>query len=66
MVVVVARLVSLVKADYDKIAGYSPLSDVVEHSELDLDMQEIEDNADLGTEAGFSAAWTAYSVGGNR
>ncbi|CBN77422.1 conserved unknown protein [Ectocarpus siliculosus] len=47
------------------IAGYTPVSDVVEHSELDLDVAEIEAGADLLSEAGFATAYTAYSVGGN-
>ena len=42
------------------------VSDVVEHSELDLDVADIETNADLETEAGLTAAYTAYSEGGNR
>lgn len=41
-------------------------SDVVEHSELDLDMADIEAGADLLTAAGFTAAFTAYSEGGAR
>lgn len=53
-------------ADYDPIAGYTPVSDVVEHSELDLDMADVEEGADLETDPGFLAAWIAYSVGGNR
>lgn len=55
-----------VNADIDPIAGYTPVSDVVPHSELDLDMQELSVAADLETEEGFEAAWTAYAVGGNR
>ncbi|CAM9800300.1 unnamed protein product [Ectocarpus sp. 13 AM-2016] len=51
---------------YADIAGYTPVSDVVEHSELDLDVADIETNADLETEAGLTAAYTAYSEGGNR
>ncbi|CAN0089212.1 unnamed protein product, partial [Ectocarpus sp. 12 AP-2014] len=47
------------------IAGYTPVSDVVEHSELDLDVADIETNADLLTEPGFAAAYVAYSEGGN-
>ena len=62
----VAKLVSMAAADFDMIAGYTPLSDVVEHSELDLDMEDIEVGADLQTDAGFLAAWKAYSEGGNR
>ncbi|CAM9887341.1 unnamed protein product [Ectocarpus sp. 8 AP-2014] len=50
---------------YADIAGYTPVSDVVEHSELDLDVAEIEAGADLLTEAGFTTAYTAYSEGGN-
>lgn len=42
------------------------VSDVVEHSELDLDVLSMEVGADLLTEAGFAAAFTHYSVGGNR
>ena len=42
------------------------VSDVVEHSELDLDVAEMETNADLETEDGLAAAYTVYSEGGNR
>ena len=50
----------------DPIAGWTPVSDVVEHSKLDLDTLEMETNADLQTDEGFVAAYEAYSVGGNR
>ncbi|CAN0397378.1 unnamed protein product, partial [Ectocarpus fasciculatus] len=50
---------------YADMAGYTPVSDVVEHSELDLDVADIETNADLETEDGLTAAYTAYSEGGN-
>lgn len=60
------RLNTLVAADHDPIAGYTPVSDVVEHSELDLDMAELEEGADSETVAGFEEAWRAYAVGGNR
>lgn len=63
---VVALSSFAVDADYDAIAGYTPVSDVVEHSELDLDMVELEAAADLETDAGFLQAWTVYSTGGNR
>lgn len=53
-------------ADHDPIAGYTPVSDVVEHSEIDLDMAAIETGADNLTEAGFAAAYIAYAEGGNR
>ncbi|CBN78873.1 probable high CO2 inducible periplasmic protein [Ectocarpus siliculosus] len=62
---VLAAVTRAAVASYDDIAGYTPVSDVVEHSELDLDMQELEEGADLQTDAGFAAAYTAYSVGGN-
>ncbi|CAM9671455.1 unnamed protein product, partial [Hapterophycus canaliculatus] len=52
-------------ASYDPIAGYTPVSDVESHSLLDLDMEEMESNADLKTIAGFTAATSAYSEGGN-
>lgn len=42
------------------------VSDVVEHSELDLDVLDMETNVDLLTTAGMTAAYTAYSEGGNR
>ena len=51
---------------FDPIAGWTPVSDVVEHNKLDLDTLAMETNADLQTEEGFSAAYEAYSVGGNR
>lgn len=51
---------------FTAMAGYMPVSDVVEHSELDLDMVEMEGSADLKTDAGFLAAWNIYSVGANR
>ena len=44
----------------------STVSDVIEHSQLDLDMADIEAGADLLSEAGFTTAFTAYSEGGNR
>lgn len=53
-------------ADYDPIAGYTPVSDVIEHSEIDLDMGEVESGVDELTEAGLVSAYTAYAVGGNR
>lgn len=56
----------LVAADHDPIAGYTPVSDVLEHSQIDLDMVELEAGADLETDAGFAAAWDAYNNGGNR
>eukprot|EP00752_Nemacystus_decipiens_P007947 g7100.t1 len=62
---VAASYLTAVVADYDPIAGYTPVSDVVPHSLLDLDVEEMEVGADLQTEAGFAAAWTAYSEGGN-
>lgn len=55
-----------VGASFDVIAGYEPVSDVVPHSLLDLDMEEMDAGADLKTDAGFTAAFTAYSEGGNR
>ena len=51
---------------FDPIAGWTPVSDVVEHNKLDLDTLAMETNADLQTEEGFSAAYEAYSVGGSR
>lgn len=63
---VLAAATRVAVASYDGIAGYTPVSDVVEHSQLDLDMQEVEENADLQTDAGFAAAYTSYAVGGNR
>lgn len=63
---VAATYMTAVVADYDPIAGYTPVSDVVNHSLLDLDVEEMEAGADLQTTAGFTAAWTAYSEGGNR
>ena len=42
------------------------VSDVIEHSELDLDMADMETNVDMLDEPGMTAAFTAYSVGGNR
>lgn len=42
------------------------VSDVIEHSELDLDILDMETSVDLLTTAGMAAAYTAYSVGGNR
>lgn len=53
-------------ASFDNIAGYTPVSNVESHSLLDLDMSDMEDGADLQTTAGFLAAYTAYSEGGNR
>eukprot|EP00904_Undaria_pinnatifida_P009158 jgi/Undpi1/5372/HiC_scaffold_2.g00653.m1 len=58
-------LISGVLADHDVIAGYTPASDVVEHSELDLDMEEIDEQAGLETEAGFAAAYLRYDEGFN-
>eukprot|EP00752_Nemacystus_decipiens_P008971 g8009.t1 len=52
-------------SSFADMAGYTPVSDVVEHSQLDLDMAEIEAGADALSETGFTAAYTAYSVGGN-
>jgi len=40
-VVILAFLVSCSSATYTYIAGYEPQSEVVEHSEIDLDVQEI-------------------------
>ncbi|CAM9840437.1 unnamed protein product [Ectocarpus sp. 12 AP-2014] len=37
----------------------------MEHSKLDLDTLAMETNADLQTEEGFTAAYEAYSLGGN-
>lgn len=63
---VAASYLTAVVADFDVIAGYTPVSDVVPHSLLDLDVEDMEAGADLQTTAGFTAAWTAYSEGGNR
>lgn len=63
---VAASYMSAVVASYDAIAGYTPVSDVVPHSLLDLDVEEMEVAADLQTIAGFTTAYTAYSEGGNR
>ena len=59
-------LASLAVADHDLIAGYQPASDVVAHSELDLDMEEIDESAGLLTEAGFESAYDRYATGENR
>jgi len=40
-VVILATLVSCISATYTYIAGYEPQSNVVEHTEIDLDVQEI-------------------------
>jgi len=63
---VAARCMTAAVADYDAIAGYVPVSDVVPHSLLDLDMQEIDEGVDLFSAVGFANAYTAYSEGGNR
>jgi len=40
-VAILATLISCISGTYTYIAGYEPQSDVVEHSEIDLDVQEI-------------------------
>lgn len=55
-----------VSTSYDPIAGWTPVSDVVEHWKLDLDTLAMEIDADLQTDAGFLAAYEVYSDGGNR
>lgn len=53
-------------ADIVRRRQQQTVSDVVEHSELDLDVADIEAGADLLNEDGFKAAYIAYAVGGNR
>ena len=45
---------------------YMTGSDVVEHNELDLDMQAMEEGTDALTDDGLTAAFTSYSEGGER
>eukprot|EP00466_Bigelowiella_natans_P008936 jgi/Bigna1/133615/aug1.22_g8323 len=45
-----------------RLAGYRALTDVTEHSEIDLDQRAIETALSSDN---FSAAYTSYSVGGN-
>lgn len=52
-----------VLAEYDLIAGYEPDSDVIEHSELDLDTEAMEVCAD---EYNWNCAVQWYTDGGNR
>lgn len=66
LLLAVASTTTTVFGDHDPIAGYQPVSDVVPHSLLDLDMADMEAGVDLLTDAGFESAWTAYAVGGNR
>lgn len=66
LAVATVGLIPFAVADWDPIAGYTPVSDVIEHSELDLDMLDMEVGADNQTDAGFLATWKAYSEGGNR
>lgn len=66
LLLAVASATTVVFADFDLIAGYEPVSDVVPHSLLDLDMAEMEEGVDELSDAGFAAAYSAYSVGGNR
>jgi len=49
---------------YASIAGYVPASDVVPHSKIDLDMEEIVDAVGLGTAAGITEAIRIYTDGG--
>lgn len=44
----------------------STVSDVTEHSELDLDVAIMEEEADKLTVDGFNAAYDIYSVGNHR
>ena len=46
------------------IAGYLPATDVVPHSMIDLDQQEISSAAGEGTDAGFDEAIRVYQQGG--
>lgn len=48
---------------YAEIAGYMPVSDVVPHSELDLDTAEMEKCADTSD---WDCAYHWYSEGGHR
>lgn len=66
VVAVASATTAVVLADFDLIAGYEPVSDVVPHSLLDLDMSDMEEGTDQNTEDGFAAAYSAYAVGGNR
>lgn len=50
-------------AQFDDIAGYTPVSNVVPHSELDLDTAEVETCADTFN---WTCAYRWYSEGGNR
>lgn len=49
--------------DYSPIAGYTPVSNVVPHSQLDLDTAEMEECADAFD---WTCAYVWYSEGGNR
>lgn len=48
------------------IFSRTAVSDVSEHSELDLDVAIMETEADKQTPDGFTAAYAIYSVGENR
>eukprot|EP00808_Paulinella_micropora_P021257 g71241.t1 len=45
------------------IAGYSTLSDVMQHARIDLDLKTIDESVALGTPAGYTAAITTYQNG---
>lgn len=49
-------------ADYAPMAGYTPVSDVVTHSKIDLDLRDL--NTEL-KERDWSEALSVYSDGGN-
>ena len=51
-----------VLCDYSKMAGYSPVSNVITHSKIDLDLRDLKAQLDVYD---FSEAENVYSNGGN-
>ncbi|CAM9401662.1 unnamed protein product [Choristocarpus tenellus] len=62
---VLAVLPRLTSGEFDVLAGYTPVSDVVDQSEIDLDQAALLDCLTNLDDAGFACAYEAYSVGVN-
>jgi hypothetical protein len=60
-----ALLLGTALGSFDTIGGYLPETDVVPHSKIDLDMQEINSLLGQATGADFTSALFVYENGGN-
>eukprot|EP00581_Thalassiosira_minuscula_P009037 CAMPEP_0183702442 /NCGR_PEP_ID=MMETSP0737-20130205/540_1 /TAXON_ID=385413 /ORGANISM="Thalassiosira miniscula, Strain CCMP1093" /LENGTH=594 /DNA_ID=CAMNT_0025929049 /DNA_START=270 /DNA_END=2054 /DNA_ORIENTATION=+ len=53
------------RLSYEKVAGYSPLTQVTDHCAIDLDQKAIEEQIGIQTEESFDNARRIYNEGGH-